>query len=592
MKHSIPDHILDEIRSRADIVEIISDVVQLKKAGNSMKGLCPFHSEKSPSFSVSPDKQVYHCFGCGAGGNVFRFVMETQDLSFFEAVQNLAQRVHVTIPSPSDAGSIGSEPSEKEKIRKVNQQARQFYENCLSDPKMGSKALDYLKKRGFDRELLARYQIGYAPSAWSALQQNLEKKQFTDLDFLENAGLLKKSAERNNYYDRFRDRVIFPLKDMQGVIIGFAGRAISDDNIPKYLNSPETPLYKKSKFLFGLDIAKTAIRRENHALLVEGYFDQMRAVQNDILNVAATCGTALTPLQIQLLKNFSTNVTLVFDSDAAGQAAAEKGFDLLLSQGMNVKILCLPDGHDPDSYILKFGKESFLQEVRNAKPFLESYIIKAIAQEDTSSPNGRANVAKRVLPLIAQISNSVERVEWTKFLSEKAKLDERALMSELRKKFHSTRPQPELPKETQTAPPNPELYLIHLLMSGNETTLRTIRSRVSVGEFQDPQLRQIAQVVYEMIDASVPVLLDRALDKAEDPETARQITQIGLAPIEFEDQERAAADCIQAVKRSAAEGAIKELKRQRNHALEAGQMQESRELQIKLRNLETALKAG
>ncbi len=590
MNYSIPDTIIDDIRDRSDLVDIVSETVSLKKAGNSFKGLCPFHPEKTPSFSVSSEKQVYHCFGCGAGGNVFHFIRETQGLSFVDAVKHLAEKSGIVLPEPKRNENY--DPGEKERVRSINANACQIFVDQLRNPQQGQIARDYLNARGFDQKALDTYEIGYALPSWSALISRLEKMSKVTRAQMDFAGLIKKKEDRDDYYDRFRNRIIFPLKDQQGVIVGFAGRAIKDEDIPKYLNSPETLLYKKSRYLFGLDQARSAIRKNDSTLLVEGYFDQIRATVNGIANTVATCGTALTSQQILLLKNLSENVTLVFDSDPAGQSAALKGFELLIDHGMKVKILIMPDGQDPDSYILENGSEQFLQKVKEAQPFLEFHILNIISKGDINNPAGRTEIANHVLPLLAKIRNSVERAEWIKFLAERARLDESALLSEMKKNVHLQRPKMEAYKENVPSKMNPETYLAHLMLSGGQNAIETIKSKVALEEFLDTRMHKIADLLYGMVADGRTIRIDSVLDMTDDPEVASQITQMGLTPIQFDDPKQAMVDCIAAVKRASAEGKIKNLKSLRNRAIEAGEIQQSQEFQIKLKELETALRAS
>ncbi|MZH45812.1 MAG: DNA primase, partial [Nitrospinae bacterium] len=350
MKISIPDHIIDEIRDRADIVAVISDHVVLKKAGKNYKGLCPFHSEKTPSFSVSPEKRIYHCFGCGTGGNVFKFLMEIQSISFPDAIKILAERTGIPLPRNNSDSSSDPRQKEREALRKINEAATRYFQSLLKNPEAGLSARNYLKSRHFDSKTLERYRVGWAAPSWRGLLTHVQQKGSVAQEQLIKSGLVTKKEDGSSVYDRFRGRVIFPIKDLHSNIIGFGGRSIDEENQPKYLNSPETPLYQKSETLFGMDQAKLAIRKENQVILVEGYFDQMRAVQNGIEHVVATCGTALTPKQASILRNHAETAVLVFDSDSAGRSAAEKGFDILLEQGLNVKIVVLPEGQDPDLF--------------------------------------------------------------------------------------------------------------------------------------------------------------------------------------------------------------------------------------------------
>ncbi len=321
MNHFIPDHLIEEIRAQSDILDIVSANVLLKKSGQNYKGLCPFHSEKTPSFTVSPEKQIYHCFGCGAGGNVFKFVMEMEDLPFLDVVRGLASKCGVELPT-FKSGQVNAKSNERDMLLNINQKATNYFIHSLMSED-GTSARGYLNSRGFnDKKLLTDYSIGWALPGWKNTFNLLKNKEkFSKNDIL-RAGLIKQKegADESNFYDRFRERIIFPLQDIHGNLIAFAGRVITDTE-PKYLNSPETPLYIKGKHLFGFNRAKESIRKQNRALIVEGYFDQMRAHQNGIRNSVATCGTALTLEQANLLKNHTNRATLIFDSDSAGQAA-------------------------------------------------------------------------------------------------------------------------------------------------------------------------------------------------------------------------------------------------------------------------------
>ena len=402
MKYSIPDSVIDEVRDRTDIVEVISQFVTLKKVGKNFKGLCPFHSEKTPSFTVSSEKRIYHCFGCGAGGNVFKFVIETQNISFIDAVRQFADSAGISIPQPNADNLNNPLYKERESLKKANELAANYYHSLLHDSEVGLEAKDYLKGRYFTGEILDKYNIGWASPGWRGLINHFHKTGTLSRKTVLQSGLVIEKEDGSNIYDRFRGRVIFPIKDLHGSVIGFGGRAITDKDNPKYLNSPETTLYQKSQTLFGMDMAKQAIRKEDQAILVEGYFDQMRATQFGILNTVAVCGTALTPKQAGILRNYARSVVLVFDSDKAGRSAAEKGFEVLHEKGLQVKIVFLPEGKDPDSYIQENGADNFIEKIKTAKPYLESYIDTVVAGKDGNSPSKRVEMANMVLPWLGK----------------------------------------------------------------------------------------------------------------------------------------------------------------------------------------------
>jgi len=589
LKHHIPDHVIEDVRLRADLVQVVSEHVQLKKSGKDYKGLCPFHPEKTPSFTVSAEKQFYHCFGCGAGGNVIKFLMDLEDLSFIEAIRKLADRVGVTLPSVSPSPHEREVQTEREMLYKLNTLAMEYFVRLLQNPEGGQAARAYLGKREFDTAVAERFQIGYASASLRDLTAYLEKTARCSRAQLEKAGLAKKREHPQEYVDRFRNRIMFPLKDARGKIVGFAGRALGEE-IPKYLNSPETLLYKKSQHLFGLDLAREAIRKEDSVLLVEGHFDLVRLFQHGIANAVATCGTALTALQIGLIRNYTRNVVLVFDSDAAGQAASRKGYDLLLEQEMNVKILTLPQGHDPDSFLQDEKTEKFMEQVRNAPPFIESYIKETLKQENIASPDGRIRVVNRVLPMLGGIKNHLERTEWIKFLAEQTGVDAGTLLAETKKNLISAGKT----KNVALPPPraadrvDPAVYLIHLMLAHTEAA-RRIREQVTLDDFSDPLARTVAGTLFRLVDEGFPVEIGRAVDRIENEEARKLLTQIGFQLIEFENPIKAAQDCIRQIRREGAENKIRELKTQRNKAMEEGLAERSRELQKQLQMLEHSL---
>lgn len=588
MKISIPDHIIDEIRDRTDIVTVISDHVVLKKVGKNFKGLCPFHSEKTPSFSVSPDKRIYHCFGCGVGGNVFKFLMEIQSISFPEVLKVLAERAGIPLPRNSSDHSTDPGHKERESLRKLNEAATRYFQSLLKNPEGGLSARNYLTSRHFDAETLERYRVGWAAPTWKGLLTHVQQKSSVTQEQLLKSGLIIKKEDSSTVYDRFRGRVIFPIKDLHSNIIGFGGRSINEEDQPKYLNSPETLLYQKSETLFGMDQAKQAIRKENQVILVEGYFDQMRAVQHGVEYVVATCGTALTAKQASMLRNHAETAILIFDSDSAGRSAAEKGFDILLEHGMNVKIVVLPDGQDPDSFIQEQGAESFLEKIRNAKPFMESYIDALVRESPGQTPADKVKMANQILPLLAKIKNTVERSAWLEKFTSKTNIDDRTFLKELSKALTQNQPRMAETKSELAPLLNLEKHLVHLILSDKETA-QMVLLEVDPEDFSDPILKNIAQTCRQKIDNDEDLRIDQLLGQTEDPETRNVLSRLGLDSVEFESPERTMKDCIGKFKNIHLKSKIKDLKLQRLDAAKAGQVERSQELQAQLREMHLAL---
>ncbi len=588
-KNQVPESAIEEIRTRADIVEVVSEFVPLKSSGKNLKGLCPFHQEKTPSFSVSPEKQIFYCFGCSAGGNVFKFLMEIEGISFIDAVRKLGHRYHVPIPEKTLSPREEKNRSERESIINLNTSAMQYYSYLLSKTEEGGKAREYIKSRGFDQETAKEYQLGWATPDWQGLITHLTNKGLCSPKSLEKAGLITikpaTGGKRESHYDRFRDRLIFPIKDIYGNIIGFAGRVIADGE-PKYLNSPETLLYKKGNHLFGFNKAKEAIRKENRALLVEGYFDQISAFQNGIENTVALCGTALTLNQVSLLRKYTVNIVLVFDSDSAGQSAAQRGFELLLNEEMNVSVVVLPQGYDPDSYIRAKGRDAFLDLVNKSQPFLENLIDKTIMEKGINNAADKLAAVNRILPVLSKVKGSVERSEYVRYLAEKAQVDQKSLLEDVKNYISGKKPKDKDPTVLSQKRPILELYLLHLMLA-DEQAAKEIRDQINVDEFQDPLYREIANIFYARINDNQPVRLDQILDHAVHPEVKSILSEIGVAPMDFDAIPKATADCIMKIKRRSSKPKIIELRKLRNEADKAGQTERSRDFHNQAREFQT-----
>lgn len=402
----IPDEIIREIRERAGILEVISDYVALKKSGVNYLGLCPFHAEKTPSFNVNTAKGIYHCFGCGVGGDAISFIMRIEGLSFPEAVRFLARRTGVVIPERPLPAAEKRLRDEREVLYEVHEIAGKFYENVLQEGAAGVACRAYLEKRGVDLEMARAYGLGFAPDSWDTLTRFLERKK-VPFAAAEKVGLVK-SRERGGYYDGFRNRLLFPIKDIHGRSIGFGGRVL-DDSLPKYLNSPESPVYHKSEVLFGLGMAKQAMREKGAVFIVEGYFDHLALYRAGVRNVVATCGTALTDAQLKLLRRFVGKVYLLFDADNAGKKATLRSMESFLQEDFPARVVQMPAGEDPDSYLEKFGVAAFEELVSAALPVFEFFFRDLCAQEDLGSVEGKVKVLEELAPRLRKIADAVEK---------------------------------------------------------------------------------------------------------------------------------------------------------------------------------------
>src|SRR5579875_2857032 len=359
----------EEVRAAADIIKIVGDYVRLRKAGANFVGLCPFHQEKTPSFAVHPTRQIFHCFGCGAGGDVFKFVMLMENVTFPEALERLAQKVGVNLPDRQGGATDDSQARERTALYRIHEFAAQFFAAQLSGTAEGRAAKAYLADRGLDDQTLAGFHLGYAPSQGSVLAHALVEAGFSN-EVIDKSGLVVPGRDGSERFDRFRRRVIFPITNESGKVTAFAGRALGEEQ-PKYLNSPETPIYIKSRILYHLHEAGAGIRKLDAAILVEGYMDCIALASVGVQNVVASCGTSLTESQVRLLGRYTRRVTVNYDPDTAGIAAAERSLGLLLEEGFEVRVLTLPEGCDPDSFIRKRGVEAYRERLEQAPAYLD-----------------------------------------------------------------------------------------------------------------------------------------------------------------------------------------------------------------------------
>lgn len=405
----IPEHKLDEIRQAADIVEVVADVVSLKKSGQGFTGLCPFHNEKTPSFRVNPDMGIFKCFGCGEGGDAFSFVMKTEHVSFMEAVRSLAERYNVDLPEEESTPEQAERATRFEKLYEALRFAANWYYQQLKHHEEAEKARVYLQKRGFTIETIRVFGLGYAPPSGQALldaavQEGIDESILLDTD------LVKPSSKGEGVYDSFRDRLMFPILNPSARVIGFAGRTFDENKGPKYVNSAQTDVYNKSQVLYGIHLAKSVIRQEKQVILVEGYTDVMSLAQHGVKNVVANSGTALTREQLELLKRYSNRLLMIYDADAAGQKAMVRGIELALEMGLEPETLQLPEGEDPDSFVKEQGQEGFIEHKRKNTEDYITYLLR-LAEESgrLTSMHERVHVIEELVELLAAIPDPVAR---------------------------------------------------------------------------------------------------------------------------------------------------------------------------------------
>lgn len=529
------NQVIDRVREANDLVEVVSGYVQLKRAGRTYKGLCPFHSEKTPSFTVSREKQLFYCFGCQTGGNVFHFIMKIENLDFPGALRFLAERAGIPLPEREADPAARVRQERRTRLETVVELAARFYRGVLRRHPAGEPGRRYAGERGLDEAVAARFGIGFAPNAWDGLAKFLAKRQ-GDLAAAEEAGLLLRRRD-GGYYDRFRNRLMFPIRNHRGRAIGFGGRAI-DGAEPKYLNSPESALFRKGEVLFGLNLAAEEIRRAGYAVVVEGYLDAVTCHRYGFGQVVASLGTALTEAQARSLARYTSEVRIAYDADAAGQAAAWRGLDLLTAAGFRVKVVNLPAGEDPDSFLRSRGAEEFAACLAAAEPLVD-YKLGAIARRyDLTTLEGKVEAVQAVAPVLAGLESAVAREEYLPRAATALGVSLGALEEELariggrgggvgRNIF------PRRVKNSQglsgatAAEFAEERDVVKLLLLRPETA-GTFAREVALDGLNEPALREIAGAVLEAAAAGRPVEPASLLDGLPE-EAGRLLSELWLA---------------------------------------------------------------
>jgi DNA primase len=489
------DSTLDEVRNAVNIVSLVSEYVALKKRGRNFVARCPFHTEKTPSFNVNEEKQIFMCFGCGLGGDVFKFVMQIEHLSFPEAVRFIAERYGIKLPQATAPARAEGEV-DSDVLRRAMVEAAAFFHHALLDSEEGKSPLAYLQGRGVTRETIDRFQLGYSSAGGDVLIQKLTKKGFT-LQVLEECGLAKRSEEGSRHYDTFRARIMFPITDIRGRIIAFGGRALGDRQ-PKYLNSPETRLYNKSRNLFGLSFSREGIKKQNYAVLVEGYMDFIIPFQYGIDNLVASLGTSLTPQQVQLLGRYTREVIVSYDPDSAGIAAAQRSLDLFLEEDFRVKVLRLPDGQDPDAFMRRVGPEEYRNRLHESVPYLDFVLETAIhSQGSWDNPRNKIQVLNTILPYLAKLPNAVERSEYVFRFARKLQLEDQQLLAELKRAAQQRKTRlPDAPLANLGSMKFSEKRLLQLLLNNTDLQAAILPS-CSLQDFEGLAAEKIFATILE-----------------------------------------------------------------------------------------------
>ena len=537
---------VDEVRAASEIVKVVGDYVKLRKSGANMKGLCPFHQEKTPSFTVHAGKQIFHCFGCGVGGDVFKFIMLIENLTFAEALRRLAEKAGISIRETAGDATYDASARERTVLQKIHDLAAKFYASQLGSSAEGRAARAYLADRGLTDEVVARFRLGYAPAQGQALTSRLADAGFAP-EMAEASGLVLRDHEGNRRFDRFRRRVIFPILNETGKVVAFGARALGDDQ-PKYMNSPETPIYSKSRVLYHLDRAGSEIRKLDYAILVEGYMDCIAVASSGIENVVASCGTSLTESQIRLLGRFSKRVVVNYDPDSAGTAATERSLTLLLEEGFEAKVLALPGGLDPDSFIRKQGAAKYRERLSASPSYLDYLTDQAAKKHDLNKPEGKVAAANAVLPYLARVPNAMLRAELGNRVAERLHLDERLLRDELRRAAGAGRREIQAPAALPASKATPaEKQLLKVFMDNEEMALEFLPKLIAEGD--------TAGLATENLFKQILTARSRAegfdpsqLEESLNPEERRLVYELLVSPGDTADHDQVQG-CVNALRR-------------------------------------------
>jgi len=552
---AVPEHLIDRIRDAIDIVELISRYLNLRKQGKNYKALCPFHTEKTPSFTVSPDKQIFYCFGCGAGGNAFNFLMRYEKITFPEALQKLADEVGIELPKVQ---MDEEKSSEYDRLYRASQFAADFYHELLLENH--KKLSVYLGERQISDETIKFFKLGYIPDAWDLLLQEIERKKMKIEPFLKTGLILQSEKETKKKYDRFRNRLIFPIHNLSGRIVAFGGRALGDDpNSPKYLNSPDSAIYNKSQILYGLYYAKDWIRQEDTVIFVEGYMDYLQLFQNEIRHVVATSGTALTEDHARIIRRYTKNIILCYDADPAGVQAALRGGQILFQENLEVRVLILPESEDPDSFVKKNGKSAFFALLEDAADYFEfrlSYLQKSQSKEGVAQ---KAKIVEDLLQSIAAHKDPLKQNFYANLLAQKYNLQETTLIAEIQKKNKqlqsrerkfqiNERPsvQSDAPSMLLTGAWSAEKDVLILLLNHFDEVKKIIFQLLEEDDFLNPPFRNVFSLIKNNVDKEKQDLIHWLFSIVEDDKV------IGLLSAELfhdiEKPDRYLNDCIQKIK--------------------------------------------
>src|SRR6478672_11551085 len=572
-----PQTFIDDLRLQANILQVVQDYVSLKKVGRTYKGLCPFHSEKTPSFHVDPEKGFFHCFGCGVGGDVFKFLELHEKVGFQDAVRILAQKFGVAIPEVVDGDEARRDAGLRESLLKVHEIAEAYFREQLAGP-AGGRARQQLKDRGVSAETIDALGLGFAPQVRGALKERLVKQGFAPGLLLQSGLVLERDG--GEVVDRFRNRLMIPICREAGSVIAFGGRSMDAEQVPKYLNSPETAIYSKGRTLYGLNLSKTSIRKLGFVVLVEGYFDVAQVFQSQAAPVVASCGTALTPAQAQLLRRFTTRIVLSFDPDAAGQGAAIRSCDLLVGEGFEVNVLVLNKGEDPDTFIRRNGAEAYRDRLRTSRPYLEYLLDQASAGVNFAHDEARRQFLGQMLAVAAKIPEATARDQFADRIAHKARVTEDVVRAEIRKAAVQKRTAltaRELPAQGQMKPA--EKGLLWALVYNSRQGLSAL-DELDTDDLAQLATRPIFELARSLQETTAPEGLPTALLQRLSTEDARifaSVAAIDSAPA------LSPAECARTIKKLRWQRERAAIQREIDRLQELGSGAHSSEIDVLLR---------
>jgi len=559
MKGGIPEEKIAEIKAKANVVEIVSEFVSLRKAGKNHLGLCPFHSERTPSFTVNAEKGIFHCFGCGAGGSVFNFLMRTHNWTFPEAVRELAKRYHVSLPEWELSEEEKRRRSLKARLFEINEAAAEYYQHLLLSEREGEEGRRYFAKRGLSAEIIREHRLGYAPPAWDSLVLFLQKKEIP-ANLAESLGLIIPRKEgtapagRPSHFDRFRRRVIFPILQEAGRVAGFGGRIVDEspggDGLPppKYMNSPESAIYSKGQMLYGLNVAKGPIREIGTVVIVEGYMDLLSLHQEGIRNVVASLGTALTPAQVSLLGRQAREAVLVFDADESGRKAAQRSLELFLDEGLSAKVASLPAGFDPDSFVRREKAAGFRRILEEAVPVLDYLLQQALRRHGTQNVEGKVRIVRDLFPALNRLRDPLEQNLYVEQIAQRLGMKEAQLRDSLKRRESSAQA-PVPPPARPAAPPGPvhERILLQLMLLHPEY-VPVVEETLGPEGLSDPRYRKVARELERYGKGRPAGDIAALLLQLEEEDSRNLVAELLLEEERVVDADRMFQDCLRKMK--------------------------------------------